>query len=367
VFPLRPVHTWESIFNVEHLVRAGNTWVLKDRKQWTGCFITFAISDVEAARWLRENHIPLPDAECWEGAGPEALYHWRGLWLLANYFERFRGFWELEVKQLTEAEAAAWLVRHDYHLDASPLPEVPGPPERQAGEIAPAPQAVVAPPAYQFLRTGNAWQVRFGAEAGLLPASDGMAYISMLLRRPEEDIPALELLRSHKPPERDRPQYALQDDSSDGGAGPRRTRNVPAVTAPEVVEQSPSYQPAFDEEARRAYRDRLREIDTDELPAAERNNDLGRMRRLKEERDSIEAHLAAGLDAKGRVRPLGAPPAELARQRVRHALKRAYDKMRAATPPLPDLAGHLEASIIGSGTSFRYSPAPPAPPWVLES
>ena len=106
----------------------------------------------------------------------------------------------------------------------------------------------------------------------------------------------------------------------------------------------------LDEQARRAYRARLREIEA-ELAEAEEANDPGRAERLEEERERLldEMRKATGLG--GRDRKMG-DAAERARSAVTWRIRNAIKKLDAAHPAL---ARHLGNSIK-TGVFCSYTP-----------
>jgi hypothetical protein len=109
----------------------------------------------------------------------------------------------------------------------------------------------------------------------------------------------------------------------------------------------------LDERARREFRQRLADLD-DELAEAEQASDLGRLGRIKAERDAIAHELAAALGLGGRARTLG-DPAERARKAVSARIRDAIDRIGAEHP---DLGSHLRASVR-TGTFCCYEPAAP--------
>ena len=109
----------------------------------------------------------------------------------------------------------------------------------------------------------------------------------------------------------------------------------------------------LDAEARRAYEQRIRDLQED-VDAAEADNDLARAERAQVELDAVVEHLAAALGLGGRSRR-GTGTAERARsavtQRVRTTIRRLGDEH-------PELGRHLEASIR-TGTYCSYRPERP--------
>jgi hypothetical protein len=106
----------------------------------------------------------------------------------------------------------------------------------------------------------------------------------------------------------------------------------------------------LDEQAKRAYRHRLREIEA-ELAEAESANDNGRAGRISEERERLldEMRKATGLG--GRDRKMG-DSAERARTAVTWRIRHAIKKLE---PAHPALARHLALSIQ-TGVFCSYTP-----------
>ncbi|MDP8904012.1 MAG: hypothetical protein M3N29_01625 [Chloroflexota bacterium] len=113
--------------------------------------------------------------------------------------------------------------------------------------------------------------------------------------------------------------------------------------------------PVLDAEARRAYRERIREL-TEELADAERAADLAQAARCREELEFLRAEVASGEGLGGRDRPAGST-SERARQAATKALKSALARIAAQSP---GLGRHL-ASTIRTGTYCRYEPDPRLP------
>lgn len=135
----------------------------------------------------------------------------------------------------------------------------------------------------------------------------------------------------------------------------RPGRDVGAVElagAVQAVDQA-----VVDGPALRAYRARLRELDT-EITDAEDAADLGRLAGLRGERDALTDELSGTLGLGGRVRAFGAPP-ERARTAVRKAIKRALDVVAGLDPVL----GAQLRAAVSTGRTCRYDPRPGAREW----
>jgi hypothetical protein len=123
--------------------------------------------------------------------------------------------------------------------------------------------------------------------------------------------------------------------------------HVLELTGAEVVTGAPGE--AADRRAISAYRTRLVDLE-DDRTEAEHHHDPARIER-------IDAERAALLDELGRVTGLGGRPRQLsatAGERARKAVSaRIRDAIRRLEPLIPELATHLDRSIV-TGTWCRY-------------
>lgn len=199
--------------------------------------------------------------------------------------------------------------------------------------LAPDPEAGVRPapleargtsrPTAVFRRESagdDVWTLAFAGEVVRLAGMKGFADLAQLLARPGEEIHCLELAGR-----RDEPSGA---------------------------------DPALDERARREVRARIRELEQ-EIEDAERNADLGRIERARDELDRLVTTLAGALGLGGRPRRLGSA-AERARSSVTWRMRSAMRKIAAVHPAL---GRHLENSVR-TGTTCIYLPETRVD-WVL--
>jgi len=163
-------------------------------------------------------------------------------------------------------------------------------------------------------RSGSVWTAAWREERGSLPHSKGLADIAVLLLRPGNEVPALELA---------------------GGA------SVPGGPDPLV-----------DLEALRSYRQRLDELST-EIEQADGDADLGRREHLTSERDEVLLELRRVTGLGGRARTGANDPGERARKAVSARIRDAIKRLDAVTPLL---ARHLDRSIR-TGLRCSYDPA----------
>lgn len=162
-------------------------------------------------------------------------------------------------------------------------------------------------------RTGAVWTVRWRGEAATITDAKGVRDLSALLARPRTPIHVLDLV----------------------GAGHPNGSNTG---------------PVLDQQARTAYKARLRELD-DELAEAEQFADVARAERLRAEKEFLARELAAALGLGGRARTSG-DPVERARKAVSMRIAAA---IRAIDQVHPPLGRHLRASVR-TGRLCVYEP-----------
>lgn len=160
-------------------------------------------------------------------------------------------------------------------------------------------------------RRGGMWHIAFDGVSTNVPDSKGLTDIARLLAAPGTDIHVLDLI-----------------DAADRSGRPDTLTDRRALDA---------------------YRQRLRDIDS-EADEARLNHDDGRAARLEVERQALLDELRRAVDALGRPRHFANHPAERARKAV---TARIRDAIRKLEPHLPDLASHLERTVV-TGTYCRY-------------
>lgn len=178
-----------------------------------------------------------------------------------------------------------------------------------------------------FRREGDYWSVQFEGETARLRDMKGMSYLAHLLRRPEQEVHALEL------------STAVRADAAPG-----------AGFAPETLAGAlGDAGPALDAVAKDAYRTRLAQLRA-AIAEAEDNNDVQRTSALRAEEEQLTRELAAAVGLGGRDRPVGAAT-ERARVNVTRAIS---DALKRVAVHAPRLARHLDASIrTGAWCSYR--------------
>jgi hypothetical protein len=182
---------------------------------------------------------------------------------------------------------------------------------------APPPEATAAAPAQSsgsaaMVREGPTWSVAFAGSTCRLRDSKGVRDLTVILARPGEDVHCLELVGG-----------------ADVGAGAG---------------------PVIDQQARRAYERRIRDLQGD-IDEARAENDLVRAERAEAELDALVQQLSEAFGLSGRARASGSA-AERARSAVGWRIRAA---VRQATEAHPALGRHL-ANAVRTGTWCSYRP-----------
>jgi AAA ATPase-like protein len=167
-------------------------------------------------------------------------------------------------------------------------------------------------------RNGQVWLVEWRGRRTTVPDCKGIRDLAVLLARPGQPVPALEL--------------------------------VEAAGGPPAEAAGGSLGPVLDATARRAYQQRLADL-ADEFAEAEDNADLGRIERLRAERSMLAAELAGALGLGGRVRFAG-DPAERARKAVTMRIRAVINTVAEQDDVL---ARHLR-NTIRTGRLCSYEP-----------
>jgi tetratricopeptide (TPR) repeat protein len=174
------------------------------------------------------------------------------------------------------------------------------------------------PSSPRIRRAGATWSVEWQGRRTTVPDAKGLHDLAALLTRPNQPVPAVDLVEA--------------------GGGP----SAAAVGG--------SLGPVLDETARRAYRSRIDELDA-ELAAAEAGADLGRVERIRVERTMLIDELAAAVGLGGRSRIAG--------DRADRARKAVTMRIRAAIRTIerhdPALARHL-TNAVHTGRLCSYQP-----------
>jgi tetratricopeptide (TPR) repeat protein len=163
---------------------------------------------------------------------------------------------------------------------------------------------------------GEVWRVGYAGELAHVTDRKGLRQLSELVRRPDIELSALELAVATDGAPRDL-----------GDAGP-----------------------LLDEQAKRAYRRRLRDLD-EAVADAEADRDPHRAEQALEEREALLAELSRATGLAGRDRRAGSA-VERARVNVTRTLRDAIASIGEVSPAL---GAHLRR-CVHTGTLCRYSP-----------
>ncbi len=180
-----------------------------------------------------------------------------------------------------------------------------------------------------FRKEGEYWKTAYEGGSANVRERGGMRFIAMLLGRPGEDIPAIEMFA------------AL---SADAGISPAQDGLRAASDLGDAGEE-------FDTRALSEYRRRLAELDT-EIDSAEASHDSGAVTRARAEKELLLQEISSGTRLDGGLRRV-ASHRERARVNVTRQIKSAIEAIRNVNPPL---GSHLANSIY-TGSSCRYAPA----------
>jgi tetratricopeptide (TPR) repeat protein len=186
-------------------------------------------------------------------------------------------------------------------------------------------------------REGEYWSIAFAGEAFRLKDVKGLHYLAHLLRHPGREFHVLDLAAAGQQTPADGPPMS-----------PARQDDLRQARLSDMG-------PVLDEQAKKAYRARLRELEAD-LAEATSWADPVRAARARQEMQFLTDELAAAVGLGGRARISGSP-AERARVNITRAIRGALARIRAHSPALAD---HLDATIH-TGTFCSYTPDPRAP------
>lgn len=190
----------------------------------------------------------------------------------------------------------------DAPTSPSPVPRATGGPGEDADDA-------------RLVDRGEFWDITFARRTVHAKASKGLTDLARLLLEPGREVHCLELMG------------AVGDESSTGAA--------------------------IDPAARRAYEQRIRDLQGD-IDEAEEHHDRGRAERASAELDALVEHLTAALGLGGRVRHRGSSV-----ERARSAVtQRIRSTVRRLGKEHPELGRHLDAAVA-TGTYCVYRPERP--------
>lgn len=174
---------------------------------------------------------------------------------------------------------------------------------------------------------GELWCLRSGEQTHRLPNTKGIRLLAELVAQPGREFHVLDLEKQTRL-DASRPQWGNPESRADGGTAGA----------------------ALDDTARRQYRDRIQDLQS-EIQQAEDFHDTARASTLKAELDALTRELSRAFGLGGRARPV-ASAVERARINVQRRLKDSIKRVRAASP---ELAKQLERAIR-TGTYCVYEP-----------
>jgi tetratricopeptide (TPR) repeat protein len=186
-------------------------------------------------------------------------------------------------------------------------------------------------------REGEYWSIAFAGQGFRLKDVKGLHYLAYLLRNPGREFHVLDLAAAGQGVPASGPR-----------TGPARDDDLHPARLSDTG-------PILDEQAKAAYRARLRELE-EELAEATSWADPVRAARARQEMQFLADELAAAVGLGGRDRTAGSA-AERARVNITRAIRAALARIRAHSPALAD---HLDATIH-TGTFCCYAPDPRAP------
>jgi hypothetical protein len=227
--------------------------------------------------------------------------------------------WQAAATGFDDYGAPLQAARARAHLERAASPSVP------TSRSAPA----------TFARDGDMRIISFGGRSVALHDLKGFRYLHRMLGEPGREFHVLDLVAVEQ--------------------GTLPTGVVEAVGAAEVDGASGGALPTLDDQARRAYRRRLDDIDED-IADARRCHDDARAELAERDREFLISELARAVGLGGRLRTIGSD-AERARTAVTRTLRYAVARLGSE---IPELASHLDNSLH-TGTYCSYRPDPLSP------
>jgi hypothetical protein len=208
----------------------------------------------------------------------------------------------------------------------------------------PAPRFARAGREAVLRREGDVWAV--GMEGSLFRVRDakGLAHLAQLLARPGEELHALDLVAQ-----------------AEGAVGARAVAGGVAGELDVRHGGQADVGPVLDAEAKRSYRDRLEELQS-EIEEAEAFNDPERAARAREELAWLADQLSGAVGLGGRDRRTGSD-AERARVNVTRAIRAALRRVEERDAEL----GRILQATVRTGTFCSYEPDPSEPlQWTVQ-
>ena len=195
-----------------------------------------------------------------------------------------------------------------------------------------------------FRSEGEYWTLMFQGTVSRIKDTRGMQYLAHLLQHPGQEFSAL----------------ALAADTPDLNASSLTGINLvdeirDLATATVHIASFTDAGEVLDPQAKAAYRQRLKELQS-ELEEAREFNDVGRVEKLQDEFEFVTQELVGAVGLKGRARK-AASPQERARVNVTRAIRTAITRIAEVHP---SLGQHL-TQTIKTGTFCSFVPDPHTP------
>jgi len=204
-----------------------------------------------------------------------------------------------------------------------------------------APRHSATPARPALRRRGEVWEVRWDGEPFSIRDVKGMHHLARLLAEPDREFAALDLVGAA---------------GLGGGTGPGVSE-----LAQDGLHEDAGAHAVLDEEAKRAYRARLQELD-EEIEEATAFNDHERAASAQEEREAIVHELAVAVGLRGRDRSFTSS-GERARVNATRAIRSAIERITRADAAL---GRHLSVAVQ-TGTCCVYRPDAPGVAWDVEA
>ena len=210
------------------------------------------------------------------------------------------------------------------------------------GAVSPPPRPTEAGVA-SFVRVDDWWRVTFRGVEVTVADLKGFRHLARLLAEPGREFHVLDLV-------------ALEHPRAGGAVGAHDAHETGVRRGADLG------LPVLDEQAKAAYRRRVREVE-EEIDEATGANDLGRLALAERDRDFLLAELARAVGLHGRDREVGGTQ-ERARTSVTRSLRYALRRLVEAHP---ELGRHLDQHVH-TGTCCSYLPDPLTPiEWVVSA
>lgn len=196
---------------------------------------------------------------------------------------------------------------------------------------------------YLFRKEGDFWTICQGKDLVRVKDVKGLEYIALLLRHPNQEIHALDLVAGEVGLSSE-VRANMTDEETASGTGALAQDCLSRAQNNDAGEM-------LDMEAKADYRRRLVQLD-EELDEAREMHNAEQVDKIQEEIDALGRELKRAFGLGGRDRR-AASSAERARINVKRAIKAAIERINEHNPDM----GRFFASSIRTGTFCTYAPA----------